>query len=97
MTSSIPKTGPRSILDSDVRSFLADHPELHLGGTGEFIAERSHHIRVFGFNALDGPKNKPQYIKSSSLQYGVPMEQFQSVFSTLRVAKQKGEPEKLLL
>ncbi|MCJ1382056.1 hypothetical protein MMC17_005168 [Xylographa soralifera] len=59
MTSSIPKTGSRSILDSEVRSFLADHPDLHLGGAGDFTAERSHHTRVFGFHSLDDSKQAP--------------------------------------
>lgn len=58
-TSTIPKTGTRSTLDPEIKSFLAANPDLHLGGTGTFTAERSHHTRVFGIHALATGKQAP--------------------------------------
>ncbi|KAI9740902.1 MAG: hypothetical protein M1818_004508 [Claussenomyces sp. TS43310] len=48
----IPTTGHRTVLDPEVGAFLKANPALHLGGTGDFHAERSHHTQVFGFHAL---------------------------------------------
>jgi acetyl esterase/lipase len=56
-SSKIPKTGTRSSsIPSSLSTFLNDHPDLHLGGDGDFHQERRHHLEVFGFHAL--PKDK---------------------------------------
>ncbi|EIN04618.1 hypothetical protein PUNSTDRAFT_116295 [Punctularia strigosozonata HHB-11173 SS5] len=34
-------------------------PDLHLGGCGDFYAERSHHTKIFCFHALDASKRAP--------------------------------------
>ncbi|MCJ1472720.1 Carboxylesterase [Lambiella insularis] len=59
MTPSIPTTGTRSTLDGGVKAFLANNTDLHLGGAGDFHAERSHHAKVFGFHALEKSKHAP--------------------------------------
>jgi acetyl esterase/lipase len=57
----IPKTGTRSAeVDPELRAFLSqDEPDLHLGGGGDFHAERNHHAQVLGFHALDVAKRAP--------------------------------------
>lgn len=49
---SIPTEGDRTTLSKEIKSFLAEHSDLHLGGPGNFEDERSHHSRVFGIQAL---------------------------------------------
>ncbi|KAI1768498.1 Alpha/Beta hydrolase protein [Hypoxylon sp. FL1150] len=55
----IPKTGTRSTLSSSVKSFLAQHPQLRLGGDEDFHTERRHHLEVFGIHNLPRDKQAP--------------------------------------
>lgn len=43
-------TGNRTALNPEIQKFLADNPNLHLGGEEDFHAERRHHLEVFGFH-----------------------------------------------
>ncbi|KAJ9621907.1 hypothetical protein H2203_006787 [Taxawa tesnikishii (nom. ined.)] len=52
----IPTTGTRTQLHDSISKFLKDHPDLHLGGEGDFHAERLHHEKVFSIHNL--PKDK---------------------------------------
>ncbi|MCJ1371578.1 hypothetical protein MMC20_002796 [Loxospora ochrophaea] len=53
MPGSIPMTGTRTTLDRDPKAFLSQHPNLHLGGTGDFHDERNHY--TVEFTAIRGP------------------------------------------
>ena len=59
MSSSIPTTGTRGTLDTQVQAFLNKNPDLHLGGIGNFHDERAHHTKVFGFHNIPPPKRAP--------------------------------------
>lgn len=48
----IPTTASRTSLSPEIQKFLADNPSLHLGGEGDFHAERRHHLEVFGIHAI---------------------------------------------
>jgi acetyl esterase/lipase len=58
--SKIPKTGTCTQLVSSISRFLKEHPDLHLGGAGDFHEERRHHLDVFGFQNI--PKEKQHAI-----------------------------------
>lgn len=55
----LPTEGTCSTLDPEIHQFLKDHPDLHLGGTGNFLDERKHHTRVFAFHALSTTQQAP--------------------------------------
>ncbi|KAI0146985.1 Alpha/Beta hydrolase protein [Xylariaceae sp. FL1272] len=57
--SQIPTTGTRTQLAASVKAFLSENPTLHLGGRGDFHAERRHHLQVFGFHNLPREKQAP--------------------------------------
>jgi len=54
-SSTIPLTGNRTTVVASIKAFLTEHSTLHLGGDGDFHAERKHHLDVFDFHNL--PKN----------------------------------------
>lgn len=54
--SEIPLTSSRTALSPEIQKFLHDNNSLHLGGEGDFHAERRHHLEVFGIHAI--PKEK---------------------------------------
>jgi acetyl esterase/lipase len=45
-----PKCASRTTLDSELTSFLSEHPSLRLGGP-DLHGERRHHTEAFGFTA----------------------------------------------
>ncbi|KAI1207590.1 Alpha/Beta hydrolase protein [Annulohypoxylon truncatum] len=54
----IPNTGTRSTLVPSVKTFLDEHPNLHLGGK-DFHAERRDHLEIFGFHNLPKQAQAP--------------------------------------
>lgn len=58
-SSEYPTTGSRTALTSEIQKLLADNPELHLGGEGDFHAERRHHLEVFGLHKIPHDKVHP--------------------------------------
>ena len=54
--SKIPTTGSRTQLTSSIKTFLKDHPNLHLGSEEDFHEERRKHLEVFGIHSI--PKDK---------------------------------------
>ena len=81
---------------SRVRSFLADYLDLHLGGAGDFTAERSYHARVFGFHSLAYAKQAPIHEVEFTAIRGPHATNLIRIFY-LRTAKKDGEPVKLPL
>lgn len=51
--------GTRTKLDPEIKTFLYRNIDLHLGGTGKFTEEISHHTKTFGFHVLDKSKRAP--------------------------------------
>lgn len=54
--SKIPTTGSRTELAPSIKTFLKDHPDLHLGGEKDFHEERRKHLEVFGIHSI--PKER---------------------------------------
>jgi acetyl esterase/lipase len=60
MTSkNIPNIAWRTTLAKEIEKFLHDYSDLHLGGEGDFHAERRHHLEVFGIHSLPEDKIHP--------------------------------------
>ncbi|KAL8825705.1 MAG: hypothetical protein Q9170_007690 [Blastenia crenularia] len=57
MPAKIPKVGTRSNLADSVAVFLKDHPNLHLGGDGDFHQERRHHLETIGVEYRLAPEH----------------------------------------
>lgn len=56
----IPTIGTRAHrINGGIADFLANHPELELGGVKGFTAERQHHVEIFGLHHLPGSKVHP--------------------------------------
>lgn len=53
-----PKEGARGVLNPSVETFLQERPDIHLG-KADFLAERSHHARVFGLQAIPAAQQAP--------------------------------------
>ncbi|KAI5291028.1 hypothetical protein KEM54_006621 [Ascosphaera aggregata] len=53
-----PAEGHRGTLNESVESFLQERPDIHLG-RADFLAERSHHARVFGLQAIPAAQQAP--------------------------------------
>lgn len=53
----VPEVGARApMVNGGIADFLANHPDLELGGSRGFISERRKHAEVFGIHKL--PKSK---------------------------------------
>lgn len=57
--SKFPTIGTRTNLDNHLETFISKNPDLHLGGSGDFHEERSHHTKVFAFHNLEKSKQAP--------------------------------------
>jgi len=87
-SSSLPTVGTRTTLDGELRAFLPNNTELHLGGSGDFHDERAHHTKVFGFHSLPSSKQAPIQGTEFTAIRGVCNfpEHFISPFGTIRGA-----------
>lgn len=58
-TQNIPHVAGRTSLYPEIKKFLHDNPDLHLGEEGDFHDERRHHLEVFGIHSLPQDKVNP--------------------------------------
>ncbi|KAL1590618.1 hypothetical protein WHR41_00827 [Cladosporium halotolerans] len=55
----IPHVAGRTSLSPEIKKFLHDNPDLHLGEEGDFHDERRHHREVFGIHSLPQDRVNP--------------------------------------